>query len=600
MRNRDAGFRPLQRVAAGITAMLPALGFLAPISLPAAVADSPPLISILANSSGTCTVSVGSPCSGTTAEISVGEAATDQSNGDVAIVNTTGSYVYLLAGTGGTQFGLTVTAGDVYLIGGDGTTTSTTLNGPATSSGMHIGAVAFDANGNLLLSDSAGRSGIDFISNGGGTSYGYSATAGSLYEIATTGTPSTPPAAPIVALPTGTTTTFTANSLLVDSYGDIIVIMKSQGVFLIDEQSAASVAYGVNITPQTATFIAGSPAGGTQVTLSNGATALSSGGYIGYPRGALDGYNNLVFAAISSPSAGTTDDTVWVLPALPGVLAGSSGTLGLYGVSAVTAGHVYLVAGVAGDTTESLSDVAASSANFNDVIAITFDPAGNIVLGDQGANYSLVVIAESSSPAYNIASGTWTVGNVYTISGGASATSTSPGLAASYELPPIWTVSYAEGDLFVAGYNSAIGTPAALYEITNAPVPGAITQLPPTTGSAAAGTAFTSQLVTAGQSGIVTFTTGQCTTGLSVSASGAVSAPSTLTAGPYTCTGTDEDTFANAGTWMFTLTVSSSGPPPVVPESPLVIGLPLAALLLGGAAFWMNRRRRRPALGGQA
>jgi hypothetical protein len=161
-------------------------------------------------------------------------------------------------------------------------------------------------------------------------------------------------------------------------------------------------------------------------------------------------------------------------------------------------------------------------------------------------------------------------------------------------------VSYAEGDLFVAGYNSAIGTPAALYEITNAPVPGAITQLPPTTGSAAAGTAFTSQLVTAGQSGIVTFTTGQCTTGLSVSASGAVSAPSTLTAGPYTCTGTDEDTFANAGTWMFTLTVSSSGPPPVVPESPLVIGLPLAALLLGGAAFWMNRRRRRPALGGQA
>src|ERR1700677_3115177 len=164
---REAGpnHRRLRRAAAGITAVLPALGFLGLVA-PGASASGAPVISILANSSGTCTVSVGSPCSGTTAEISVGEAATDQSNGDVAIVNTTGSYVYLLAGTGGTQFGLTVTAGDVYLIGGDGTTTSTTLNGPATSSGMHIGAVAFDANGNLLLSDSAGRSGIDFISNG--------------------------------------------------------------------------------------------------------------------------------------------------------------------------------------------------------------------------------------------------------------------------------------------------------------------------------------------------------------------------------------------------------------------------------------------------
>jgi hypothetical protein len=129
-------------------------------------------------------------------------------------------------------------------------------------------------------------------------------------------------------------------------------------------------------------------------------------------------------------------------------------------------------------------------------------------------------------------------------------------------------------------------------------VPGTITQQTPTTGNVAAGTAFAGQLVVSGQSGIVTFTTGQCTTGLTVSASGAISAPSTLAAGPYTCTGgTDKDTFANTGSWGFTLTV---GPSSQVPESPLVIGLPLAALLLGGAVFWVNRRRRRPALAGQA
>jgi hypothetical protein len=593
---RAAGQSPrrLRRLAAGAAAVLPAVGALGLIA-PGASASGPPLISILANSSGTCTVSVGSPCSDTTADISVLEAATDPANSDVAIVNTADDFVYLLAGTSGTQFGISVTAGNVYLIGGNGSST-TALNGAATASGVKPGGLAFDANGNLVFTTSAGRSAVDVIANGSTTSYGYSTfSAGDLYEIATTGTP----AAPVITLPAGTTTTFLASGLVIDSYGDIIVAMKSQGIFVIDEQAAPSVAYGQALTPQSATFIAGSPAGGSQVTLSSGATALSSGGYIGYPRIALDGYNNLVFTAISSPSAGTTNDTVWVLPATAGTAAGAPSTLGgLYGLTAVTAGDIYPVAGSAGVTTESLSDVSHSAAAFNDVIAIAIDPAGNIVLGDQGANYSLVVLAESATPAYGIAAGTWTLGDVFTISGGASASSTSAGPASAFELPPVWTVGYAGGDLFVAGYNSDAGTPAALYELTNAPVPAAtITQQPPLTGNIAAGTAFSGQLVTSGQSGIVTFTTTTPSPSVSVSASGAISAPSTLAAGPYTVSGTDQDTFGNTGTWTFTLTV---GPSSNVPESPLVIGLPIAALLLGGAALWMNRRRRRPAFGGQA
>ena len=81
-----------------------------------------------------------------------------------------------------------------------------------------------------------------------------------------------------------------------------------------------------------------------------------------------------------------------------------------------------------------------------------------------------------------------------------------------------------------------------------------------------------------------------------MSPSGAVSAPDPAAGLVYTCTGTDADTFGNTGTWMFTLTTGPNGGQ--IPESPLVIGLPLAAVLLGGAAFWMNRRRRRPALWG--
>ena len=480
----------LRRLVAGAAALLQALGFLGFVA-PVASASGPPLISTLVSNSGSCTVSLGNPCASGTADIAAFKAATSPANGDVAIVNTLDDYIYLMAGTTGSEFGLSVTAGDVYLIGGDGSTTSTTLNGPATSSGINIGAVAFDASGNLVLADSAGRSAVDVIARSSTASYGYSSfTPGDLYEVATTGTP----ASPIITLPSGTTTTFTASSLAIDSYGDIIVAMKSQGIFVIDEQTGRSVAYGQELTPQTATFIAGSPAGGTQITLSSGATALGSGGYIGYPRIALDGYNNLVFTAISSSALGTTNDTVWVLPFLAGVAAGASGTLsGLYGLSSVTAGELYPVAGTPGDTTESLSDVTAGSAAFNDVVAIAVDPAGNIVLGDEGANYSLAVLAESATPAYGIAPGTWTVGNVYTISGGAAATSTSAGPASAFELPPIWTISLADGNLFVAGYNTTLATPAALYEITNAPTEPTPTvgSLNPTSGPVTGGTDVT-------------------------------------------------------------------------------------------------------------
>jgi hypothetical protein len=257
----------LRRLVAGAAALLQALGFLGFVA-PVASASGPPLISTLVSNSGSCTVSLGNPCASGTADIAAFKAATSPANGDVAIVNTLDDYIYLMAGTTGSEFGLSVTAGDVYLIGGDGSTTSTTLNGPATSSGMNIGAVAFDASGNLVLADSAGRSAVDVIARSSTASYGYSSfTPGDLYEVATTGTP----ASPIITLPSGTTTTFTASSLAIDSYGDIIVAMKSQGIFVIDEQTGRSVAYGQALTPQTATFIAGSPAGGTQITLSSGA-----------------------------------------------------------------------------------------------------------------------------------------------------------------------------------------------------------------------------------------------------------------------------------------------------------------------------------------
>ena len=79
-----------------------------------------------------------------------------------------------------------------------------------------------------------------------------------------------------------------------------------------------------------------------------------------------------------------------------------------------------------------------------------------------------------------------------------------------------------------------------------------------TSGTTPTGTAFSGQITTTGNNGTVTFVT---TSGSSftVSSSGAVSAPSTLTPGTYVVSGTDSDAFGNAGTWTFALSVTNAG-----------------------------------------
>jgi hypothetical protein len=67
---------------------------------------------------------------------------------------------------------------------------------------------------------------------------------------------------------------------------------------------------------------------------------------------------------------------------------------------------------------------------------------------------------------------------------------------------------------------------------------------------------FTSQLVTSGQNGAVTFVTTSPNTNLSVSSSGAISTNGVLGYGSYTVSGTDSDGYGDLGTWSFTLTVS--------------------------------------------
>lgn len=94
---------------------------------------------------------------------------------------------------------------------------------------------------------------------------------------------------------------------------------------------------------------------------------------------------------------------------------------------------------------------------------------------------------------------------------------------------------------------------AGAYEYQH--TPGTLTQSGATSDSVAAGTGYAGQLSVTGAAGAVTYDVTSTTSPLSVSSSGAITAPSDITPGNYSASGTDTDRLGDAGTWSFTLTV---------------------------------------------
>src|SRR5690606_24368001 len=88
----------------------------------------------------------------------------------------------------------------------------------------------------------------------------------------------------------------------------------------------------------------------------------------------------------------------------------------------------------------------------------------------------------------------------------------------------------------------------------------ALTQAAPTTGSVVTGTAHTDQLAMADAEGNVTFTVTNASPYVSVSETGEVTVPADVLPGEYTVSGNAVDEAANAGPWVYTLTVLADPP----------------------------------------
>jgi hypothetical protein len=100
------------------------------------------------------------------------------------------------------------------------------------------------------------------------------------------------------------------------------------------------------------------------------------------------------------------------------------------------------------------------------------------------------------------------------------------------------------------------------YTLTvDPPSSGSLTQTDPLTGQTIAGTPFSDQLVMDGADGDLTYVTTDGGGGpVTVSETGAVSAPDDTPAGVYTVSGTVSDTSGSTGTWTYTLTVDPAPP----------------------------------------
>lgn len=114
--------------------------------------------------------------------------ATDPA-GNVFVIDASGvglaSQVWMIAARTGTAYGQAVTAGDTYLVAGNGTSGQTGDGGPATAAEIKSAGLAMDGDGNLVLAD---MSRIRVVAARTGTFYGQKMTAGDIYTVAGGGT----------------------------------------------------------------------------------------------------------------------------------------------------------------------------------------------------------------------------------------------------------------------------------------------------------------------------------------------------------------------------------------------------------------------------
>jgi hypothetical protein len=301
--------------------------------------------------------------------------------GNVVIADDGNTRVRVVAGATGTFYGQSMTAGDIYTIAGNGTSTSQP-GGPGTESGLgNPTGVAVDSAGNVVIADN-GLSEVDVVAASTGSFYGQSMTAGYLYVL---------PIGPVQLRGGGTVpgTDFQPTAVTVDSAGNVVI---------------ADHTYVAVFAVQTGTFY-GQPmtAGGTYAVAGNGDYAFSGDNgpatkaqFSGPEDVAVDAAGNVLVAD-------TGNDRVRVVAATTGTFYGRP----------MTAGDVYNLAGN-GSTAFNGNGRPATTAGLDYPYGLAVDQAGNVLIADNGQN-RIQLVAASTGTFYGQS---MKAGHIYTVAGG--------------------------------------------------------------------------------------------------------------------------------------------------------------------------------------
>jgi hypothetical protein len=318
----------------------------------------------------------------TSAELDTPEGVAVDSAGNVIISDNLNNRVRVVAEQTGTYYGVSMKAGDIYTVAGNGTQGYAGDNGAATSAELNgpVG-VAVDSSGNIIIGDT-GNSRVRVVAGSTGTFYETSMTAGDIYTIAGSGEygggtdemvgSGNAATSAIIASPEG---------VAVDQYGNVVVTDTTENrVWFIDETSGTY--YGTQMFAGNAYAIAG--------------TGFAQ--YVGDEGPAVDG-------GLSTPVGVTVDPAGNILVADSGnnvvrIITASTGTF--YGQN-LTAGDIYTVAGngIAGFSGE---DNFPTVGSLNAPNGVAIDQSGNLLVADtQNNRVRYLHDAESASSAATVA-----------------------------------------------------------------------------------------------------------------------------------------------------------------------------------------------------
>ena len=370
----------------------------------------------------------------TDAALSVPSGVTVDGAGNVAIWDSGHLRLRVVAASTGTFYGQAMTAGHIYTVAGNGTTTDANDGGLPTSAQISPGGLATDARGDLAFADNAGNR-VHLVPATTGRMFGQAMTAGHIYTVAGDGTSGYsgdggPAARAELSSPSAVTFDHHGNLVIAD-YGNsaIRVVAYRSGTFYGQAMTAGDI-YTV-ATGVAAADVAVSQAGNILIANTNSlivqVLAATTGNFYdkamtaghiytvaGDGSGGSPGDGGRATQGHLDPTTVTTDDAgnLVISDILWNRIRVVANTTGTFYGQAMTANDIYTVAGTGPGGGYSGDGGPATEAMLNGP-SVAVDGAGNLVIGDSN-NHVIRVVAASTGTFYGEA---MTAGDIYTISG---------------------------------------------------------------------------------------------------------------------------------------------------------------------------------------